>query len=244
MKQCPTCQHTYTDERLAYCLEDGTALIEIAAAPNAFQPPPAITQPSSPRVKYTPSDTMRVPPGQFTVPYSQPTVAAQKSGKGLIIAAVAVVFLLIVGGVAAFLLLSDKGKDAPVANTNTNLNGIRPIASLTPVSTPVSTPAPTATQLVGSWRTNVVEQGVSQEINVKFNASGQTEYFFRVNNKVTGKSSGTWRYSDGTLFETFSDGASGKGAIKWIDDDTFDITIIDNGIPAYNGIVRRYKRIS
>lgn len=39
MKVCPTCQKTYTDENLNFCLEDGTTLKPISAAP----PPPADT---------------------------------------------------------------------------------------------------------------------------------------------------------------------------------------------------------
>ena len=236
MKQCPQCQRTYADERLAYCLEDGISLVNI---PNSFQPPPAITQPSSPRVKYTPSDTLQVPPAQFTVPFSPPNQTAVKSGgKVWIILSAVVILIILGGGVLAFFLLRDN-INQPATNENANFNG-RPVVS----TSPTPTPAPTATQMVGSWKANVVENGVAQEITVTFSANGLSEYFFKIpKTGQTGKSNGSWRYSDGTLFETYSDGASGKGSIKWIDNDTFDITIIDNGVPAYNGIVRRYRRI-
>ena len=43
MKRCPTCQSTYTDDSLAFCLNDGSALVDVApfnpqaTLPNEFQ---------------------------------------------------------------------------------------------------------------------------------------------------------------------------------------------------------------
>ncbi len=82
------------------------------------------------------------------------------------------------------------------------------------------------------------------QITVTFMSDGNTRYLFKTANGRTATDTATWQYSDDTLFERFSSGASGKGAIKWIDDDNFEITIIDNGVPAYNGIKRTYHRVS
>jgi hypothetical protein len=38
MKRCPTCQSTYTDNSLSYCLTDGAALVETAFNPQATLP--------------------------------------------------------------------------------------------------------------------------------------------------------------------------------------------------------------
>jgi hypothetical protein len=96
---------------------------------------------------------------------------------------------------------------------------------------------------VGTWRTNVYEKGQHTEITVTFLSTGNTRYIFKERGGTT-TDTATWQYSDGTLFETFHSGASGKGTIRWIDDNNFEITIIDNGVPAYNGLKRQYHRIS
>lgn len=97
--------------------------------------------------------------------------------------------------------------------------------------------------LVGSWRTNVTENGQATEITVTFLAEGDTRYRFKDAKGRTANDTGTWQYSDGILFERFSTGASGKGSLRWIDDDTVELTIIDNGVPAYAGLKRIYRRV-
>jgi hypothetical protein len=113
-----------------------------------------------------------------------------------------------------------------------------------PSPSPSPSPTPrTAKALVGTWRTNVYEKGQNTEITVSFLSSGNTRYVFKERGG-TATDTATWQYSDGTLFERFSSGSSGKGSIRWIDDNNFEITIIDNGVPAYNGLKRRYHKIS
>jgi len=108
-------------------------------------------------------------------------------------------------------------------------------------------PSPTprsSAALVGAWRTSVVENGQAQEITVTFLPDGDTRYLFKDARGRTATDSGTWQYSDGILFERFSSGASGKASIKWIDDNTVELTIIDNGVPSYIGMKRRYRRVT
>ena len=81
------------------------------------------------------------------------------------------------------------------------------------------------------------------EITVTFLANGTSRYSFKDAKGRTGSDTGTWQYSDGILFERFSNGSSAKGSIRWIDRDNLEITIIDNGVPAYSGLKRRYRRI-
>ena len=109
---------------------------------------------------------------------------------------------------------------------------------------PSVSPTPrTSVALVGSWRTNVTENGQATEITVTFLAEGDTRYRFKDAKGRTANDTGTWQYSDGILFERFSTGASGKGSLRWIDDDTVELTIIDNGVPAYAGLKRIYRRV-
>jgi len=109
---------------------------------------------------------------------------------------------------------------------------------------PAVSPTPrTSASLVGSWRTNVTENGQATEITVTFLSEGDTRYRFKDARGRTANDNGTWQYSDGILFERFSSGASGKSSLRWIDDDTVELTIIDNGVPAYTGLKRIYRRV-
>lgn len=245
MKQCPVCKRAYTDERLSYCLEDGTAL---DALPNSNSSPhnSAVTQPS-PRVNYNPAPTMRVPPVQFVSSPQADNVPSTAKNKVWIISVVIGLLFVIGGGAISTYLILRKGNSVTVSNDNkavifagnSNAEENRKIS----LSSPTATPPPTASQLVGMWRTNVIENGVAQEITVTFNSSGTSKFVFKTKRGQTGTDSGTWQFSDGTLYERYSDGASGKGSIKFIDADNVDLTIIDNGVPAYRGIVRHYHRI-
>ena len=109
--------------------------------------------------------------------------------------------------------------------------------------TPAVSPTPrTAQALVGTWRTSDVENGLPTEVTVTFLPDGNTRYAFKQRGK-TATDTATWQYSDGMLFERYSTGTTGKVSIRWIDDNHFEATIIDNGVPAYSGRKRDYHRI-
>lgn len=243
MKQCPVCKQTYADDRLAYCLEDGTALINIQPSNSAQS---AITQPS-PRVKYNPEPTLRVPPGQFTaVTQTAQSATTQSDGKSWLIFAFAALFLIVVvGAIIAFFAFRGGGgavSNSNIANGSTangNASENRQIVSVTPLPETTHTSA----DLVGGWQTSVVENKVPMDIFVTLAPSGKSRYSFKPKNGQATEDNGAWRYTDGVLFENFSNGATGKSSIKWIDNDNIDLTIIDNGVPALTGVVRHYRRI-
>lgn len=236
MKQCPQCRRTYTDENLFFCLEDGAALVAFSNAEKTLEFNPAPTeQMTVPRAS--------APPNNFEV---RPFVnqSPPKRSSKLWIIPVAAVLLLILGGgfLGAFFLLRSRPSDPP-----TNIQTVYGNSSVN--SRTVSTPAPSPTieqppsaKLVGTWETNVVEQGVKTRITYTMNADGTSKMLFKTASGQTGRDSGTWQYSNGVLYETFSNGVSGKGSIRMIDENTFEITIIDNGTPAYTGLKRIYRR--
>lgn len=251
MKQCPACKRTYTDERLSYCLDDGTALINLSAA-NPAQSSPVITQPS-PRVKYNPTPTQPTATFQFAASPQMPETPSKSKGKGLLIFALLGLFLLVViGGLLAFIILRKSNGSVISDNTSSNLTGNsnasanKGMVSVSPLPPSSSSPgsSPTAAQLVGTWKTSVVENKVPMDITVTFKADGTSKFLFRNKQGQTGTDTGTWQYSEGILYERYSNGSSGKGSVKWIDNDNADITIIDNGVPAYNGVVRHYHRVN
>lgn len=71
MKRCPTCQRTYTDDALSFCLDDGTRLLTESAGPPSYDPN-ATVQYSQPRD----TSSGEPPPTQIYQPsapvYSQP----------------------------------------------------------------------------------------------------------------------------------------------------------------------------
>ncbi len=236
MKKCPTCQRTYTDENLFFCLEDGAALVAAPSNSEAtlgFTPAPTeqITAPrhsTPPMQNFQPRPFVNQPPNQ-------------SSSKLWIIPVVGILIFILFGGIiGAFFLLRSRPGNSPNTNIQTVYNN--PINSRTSPAPSPTIEQPPSAKLVGVWETNVVEQGVKTRITYTMNADGTSRMLFKTSNGQTGRDSGTWQYSNGILYETFSNGVSGKGAIRMIDENTFEITIIDNGTPAYTGLKRIYRR--
>jgi hypothetical protein len=229
LKQCPKCNRAYTDDMLAFCLDDGSALV----------------------VGYDPPATIRIPAGRATdAPQSpaspaQPYPIQQRNNRWPIYVLLTLILLVVLGGVVTLLIFGYSRMYAPAsANTNEGSETQSAVPPTRPTPTPTPTPIPTAKSLVGTWRTDVVENGQRTEITVTFRADGETNYVFKDARGKTSTDSGTWQYSDETIFERFSNGASGRGSIKWIDQDNIELTIIDNGVPAFTGLKRRYRRIN
>jgi hypothetical protein len=110
MKRCPSCQRTYTDESLMYCLEDGSQLYlerhDPADLPvTLIMPDPRQTAPQrqeayvQPRPA-PPPQLYTAPPPQWTPAIAPLGVQAVRSGpgKGLAITS-------LISGIVAFLLL-------------------------------------------------------------------------------------------------------------------------------------------
>jgi hypothetical protein len=92
--------------------------------------------------------------------------------------------------------------------------------------------------LVGTWRFTGVERGQRKDILWQLRPDGTETYI--VNGDPQG--AGTWRYMDGYIYERHPDGRQGEGAIQILDRDHFEVTIVDNGVPALRGLRRRYVR--
>jgi hypothetical protein len=241
MKQCPSCSRTFSDDTLVYCLEDGSAL-DNASDPGATQimPPPRVTSP--PPTEFAPNN---LPP---------PRPPQQRSYIWLIVLLASGLLLCFVaaGAVIAWINIRDTNRAqdqsaSPTSQSSTNQNQRDATNSNTSKKDKDSSSSLTETspssKLVGVWRTNVSELGNNEEITYTFLADGTSSAAFKDTKGRRGTDHGTWQYSDGILYEKFSNGVSGKGSIEWIDNDTLVITIIDNGVPAYSGVKRRYRRI-
>ncbi|HEX7332238.1 MAG TPA: hypothetical protein VF290_12120 [Pyrinomonadaceae bacterium] len=141
MKRCPTCNRTYTDLSLNFCLEDGTPLASDAPAvdPNATirypaardtsEPPPTeIYRPEPPAPRPT---TPTPPPPTRPAPAPPPpqwqprpaTAPPQKKSNAIwwILGGLAVV-LVLGGGAVVFVILLALGSDNTNVNANRNAN--------------------------------------------------------------------------------------------------------------------------
>lgn len=150
MKRCPSCNRTYADASLNFCLEDGTPLVSDSgqkADPNATvrydnrdtNPPkteiyPSFPPLSSPSAPALPPPAATSPPRQQWTPppASLPAVAARKKSSAIwwIVGGVAIVGVIAIGLVVMLIALSNMGSNnsnntnanARVTNRNTNVN--------------------------------------------------------------------------------------------------------------------------
>ena len=123
MKVCPTCDQTFNDDSLMYCLLDGAPLVAAEGRPTVVMVPTD-----------KPSTVTFVPP-------------PKKSKTPLIVGLVILVMLIGIVAVAGVLYLLFGGKgDAANANRNGNLINATPLpkASATPRVTPSPSPSATA----------------------------------------------------------------------------------------------------
>jgi ketosteroid isomerase-like protein len=146
MKRCPTCQRTYTDDSLSFCLQDGSLLLSEASVPESFdpnatlhlpakktgrdEPPPTevLRSEQTLQVSAPPASTVASPPPRTTMPdapegFSSSAPARSKpQSTGLIVGltVTVVVLLLALGSVGAWMLLRD---DSSSSNSNGETKG-------------------------------------------------------------------------------------------------------------------------
>ncbi|HJY27886.1 MAG TPA: hypothetical protein VJ306_07670 [Pyrinomonadaceae bacterium] len=138
MKRCPTCDRTYTDPSLNFCLEDGTPLASDAPAydPNAtirypsardtiepppteiYHPEPAVTPPAPRRTTPTPTPPPPPPPQQWRPGPTAPP--PQKKSNAIWWILGGLIAVIVVGGglVVLFIALALSSTD----NRNLNAN--------------------------------------------------------------------------------------------------------------------------
>ena len=132
MKRCPSCNRTYTDVSLNFCLEDGTPLI--SDAPSAFDPHATVRYTEPPTTTPPPAETHRhegallnqvpemaqprQPPPQWT---TTPQVQPKKSNAvWWIVGGVLVVGIIGIGLIIMILVLANLGSNQNGNTANTN----------------------------------------------------------------------------------------------------------------------------
>lgn len=251
MKSCPACQRAYPDDTLVYCLNDGSAL-RLQYNPEATVPSPFLGATNPVQTRTQPLHWAQQPP--------------QRNNPWLLYSVIALLIVAIVGGIVIWLQSGKSARQpvdvsespAPQNATNPNQPEVSgsndnqqdnensgasiPNINSDDIDDTSSEMIPTAQQLVGLWRSRVTELGETFDVTFTAHADGTYQYSARNRLGQISKQNGTWQYSNGMLYQTFANGASGRGSVEWIDHDTFELTIIDNGVPAYNGVKRRYHR--
>ena len=225
MKQCPTCSRTYADDTLRFCLDDGSALIS----------------------GFDPQATLRIPSMRATdIPQTvaSPVIRERTDHRLQVYLLIALLSLILGGGLVALIILG-YNRTTP---SSTSVDQPRETGSSLPqrsaaLPTPTPSPRPNADSLVGVWHTEVYEYKQHVEILWTLRSDATSDYVFKYSDGSRGTSSSTWRYSDDTIFEQFDKGGSGQGSVRWIDADTFELSIVDNGQPGYTGVKRLYRRI-
>jgi Domain of unknown function (DUF4440) len=148
MKHCPTCNRSFNDDALSFCLEDGTPLIREPAGRADSQetlvsPSPSVPPPETSGLRAT--QTYGQIPGkgtvaasQINVPTAQPSAPAPRRIWPWLVAILAIVFILIGGLVVAAIVIPPMLR-ASRADNRAQPTPVRSESTATPTE---STPTP------------------------------------------------------------------------------------------------------
>ncbi|HSE18314.1 MAG TPA: hypothetical protein VLB46_14765 [Pyrinomonadaceae bacterium] len=134
MKRCPTCNRTYTDLSLNFCLEDGTPLtadappidpnatIRYPSARDTQEPPPTEIYRPQPQV-VTPRPSLTPPPPPSAPPWTPgPTAPPRKKSNAVwwVLGGLAAVLIIGIGVVVMIIALASLGSSTNTSNLNSN----------------------------------------------------------------------------------------------------------------------------
>lgn len=158
MKRCPTCNKTFTDTNLSFCIDDGTPLVPIADDEATVVSPSAGSKANEPPA-YKPRDWQTLPyePPSYTGP---PHDAKKSKTWPWIVGLLALVVIGFVGlGIASALIIPKLVRTR--ANSNYNTNVRRTEGSTPNFNSNVPTPQPSIKS--GNENTNTTtDEGVAE----------------------------------------------------------------------------------
>ncbi len=129
MKRCPTCQQTFSDPNLSFCIDDGTPLQNVEAELDTDQDEATVVSSSS--KSGPPPAPPYEPPGGYLPPGTPPGQDGKRSAWPWVVGCLALLLITIVGLIVTAKLLYPKikkpGQNTNKANviresTNSNLN--------------------------------------------------------------------------------------------------------------------------
>ena len=161
IKQCPSCNRTYSDESISFCLADGTLLSapyassKDEAPPTEILPTPKAVPPTQPAKPLIPTITSRP---EFRGVTLAETAAAPNESRGTVWVAVvfAVLALVGVGLIVRYAMRDSSEPTSPIAQpgtiavNSTPTPAVSPTAGTSPVSNSTSPLPPTANASPGA----------------------------------------------------------------------------------------------
>jgi ketosteroid isomerase-like protein len=128
VKRCPTCNKTFTDQNLSFCIDDGTPLMRIDEPADAAPDEETIVSPSAESQVTRPSRTSEPayqPPGGYAPPGTAPGQKGKQKIWPWVIAILALVLLVLAGlGIAAAIFIPSmlRSSNDNTSNLNANVN--------------------------------------------------------------------------------------------------------------------------
>ena len=155
MKRCPTCNKTFTDQNLSFCIEDGTPLLTVgdtADETTVVSPSPSKNSSSAETEPYVPRDWQRdyQPPGSF-----EPPGQKRRRVWPWVVAIVGALLVGIVGLGIALALLVPK-----MVRSRANANTANPPPRLEQLNSNANTNANTDSNSSGNENSNASEEEV------------------------------------------------------------------------------------
>lgn len=122
MKRCPTCNKTFTDRNLSFCIDDGTPLLPVDEAFDAAQDEATIVSPPVGAPVASSSEPVYQPPGSYVPPGPPPGPESKRKAWPWVVGILVLLLLALAGlGIAAATFIPSMLR-ASNENANSNVN--------------------------------------------------------------------------------------------------------------------------
>lgn len=125
MKRCPTCNKTFTDQNLSFCIDDGTPLLHEAEELDSAGDEETIVSPAAGSPGTGParqSESRYQPPGSYVPPGSPPGQQGSRKTWPWVLGCLAILLVVTLGLVITAKILFPALRDASSNTNNNNLN--------------------------------------------------------------------------------------------------------------------------
>jgi type II secretory pathway pseudopilin PulG len=127
VKRCPTCNKTFTDQNLSFCIDDGTPLLREAEVLDSAGDEETIVSPAagSPDRSARPSESSYQPPGGYVPPGTSSSEPGKRKAWPWVVGLLVLALLVLAGlGIAAATFIPSllRASNANTGNQNANVN--------------------------------------------------------------------------------------------------------------------------